>query len=925
MRILTNHYNHFKANEMKLNVPFLLLVCLTCFIFSCQTSHETNFKPVQVTLESAENPLGIDNPHPRFSWVIESSKPAFIQAAYHILVASSESLLRDDEGDMWDSEKIDDQENIFIPYTGEKLSSGTHYYWKVKIWDTEGHESAWSEPADWTMGLLNASDWKAKWIGLDKAVGDDAPDQEKTRLSARQLRKEINISQPVKKAIASVCGLGSFEFYINGNKIGDQVLAPALSEYNKRAYYLTFDVTGQLEKGENAFGVILGNGRYFAQRNYTTHYGFPKLIFQMEVTYADGTAETFISDESWKLTANGPIIANNEFDGEEYDATKEMPGWSKPGFDDSAWMTAQQVEPGSPELDAQPIAPIVIKETLKAIAMNEVSPDVFIYDMGQNMVGWARLKVQGERGTKVKLRFAEALKEDGNLFLDNLRSANVTGIYTLKGDGVEIYEPRFTYHGFRFIELTGFPGTPDISTLEGKVVYDDLETTGSFETSDSMINAIYKNAYWGIRGNYRSIPTDCPQRDEKQGWLGDRAAGSKGESFIFGVSRLYAKWMQDIEDTQRADGSISDVAPSYYKVYSDNLTWPGAYPIITNMLYQQYGNTAPIKAHYDSFRKWVFYMKTNYLKNYILVKDTYGDWCMPPERQDLIHSQDPSRKTSGEILSTTYYYHVLSLMQKFAGLLNKPDDAAEYQQLADSIYKAYNDKFFNKAQSYYDNNTATANLLSLAYGLVPEADRKAVFENIVDKTMNDFDGHISTGLVGAQWINDIAFKLATNTSYPSWGYMIKKGATTIWELWNGDTADPAMNSHNHVMLLGDFIIWCYEDLSGIKSDPDEPGFRRIIMKPILAGDLEFVKTSYRSVQGVIKSEWHRKASSFNWEITVPANTTALIYVPAKSVDEVTETGQQEKLNAGTKFIKMEEDRAVFEVKSGSYRFSSVLK
>ncbi len=351
------------------------------------------------------------------------------------------------------------------------------------------------------------------------------------------------------------------------------------------------------------------------------------------------------------------------------------------------------------------------------------------------------------------------------------------------------------------------------------------------------------------------------------------------------------------------------------------------------MLYQQYGNTAPVKAHYDSFRKWVYYMKANYLKNYILVKDTYGDWCMPPERQDLIHSQDPSRKTSGEILSTTYYYHVLSLMQKFAGLLNKPDDADEYQQLADSIYKAYNDKFFNKAQSYYGNNTATANLLSLAYGLVPEADRKAVFENIVDKTMNDFEGHISTGLVGAQWImrtltqygrDDIAYKLVTNTGYPSWGYMIGKGATTIWELWNGDTADPAMNSHNHVMLLGDLIIWYYEDLAGIKSNPADPGFRHIIMKPNLAGDLEFVKASYRSIQGLIKSEWHREDSSFNWEITIPANTTATVYVPAKSPDEVTESGQQAGLNAGAKFITMEDARAVFEVKSGNYRFTSVL-
>ncbi len=922
---------------MRVRCVFFVAVLFLSFLYSCHKGLEFNLRPVELKTESAHEPLGIDNPNPRFSWLIEASGPSTAQLAYRIMVASTRQLLEDDMGDIWDSGMVQNPENIFIPYNGIALSSGSQYFWKVKIWDTKDRESDWSQTASWTMGLLNPSDWKAKWIGLDRAIGNDKPEIDKTRLSARYLRKEISVSKEVRKATASVCGLGLFELYVNGAKIGDQVLAPALSEYDKRAYYLTFDLTEHVIKGQNALGVILGNGRFFAPRKTTpmpmTTYSFPKLIFQLKVVYADGTAETFVSDETWQLTANGPVVANNEYDGEEYDATKEFPGWNAAGFDDSNWMPAELVNLGAPKLNAQPLAPIVVKETLKPIEVKEVSPGVYVYDMGQNLVGWARLNVQGARGTTVKMRFSEALKPDGNLYLDNIRGANVTDLYTLRGEGVEVYEPRFTYHGFRFVELTGFPGKPDLSTLEGRVVYDDLELTGSFETSDSTINAIYKNAYWGIRGNYRSIPTDCPQRDERHGWLGDRALGSKGESFIFDVSRLYAKWMQDIEDAQREDGCLPDVAPSYWKVYSDNITWPAAYPIITEMLYDQYGMMAPIKDHYDSFRKWVLYMKTNYLKENILVKDTYGDWCMPPESQELIHSQDPSRKTSGEVLSTTYYYHILSMMQKFAGLLNKPDHGAEYKQLADSIYKAYNDKFFNQELKYYSNNTATANLLSLAYGLVPEVYKHAVSDNIAEKTMTDFNGHISTGLVGAQWImrtltkfgrEDIAYRLVTNTDYPSWGYMVQNGATTIWELWNGNTADPAMNSRNHVMLLGDLVIWFYEDLAGIKSDPEVPGFRHIIMKPTLAGDLNFVKASFRSVRGMIRSEWTKDETSFDWEITIPSNTSATVYLPAKSRSGITESGERAGLNAGAKFLRVEEGRALFEVNSGTYQFSCPL-
>lgn len=914
-----------------------LIFYLSLFLeLSCGETQQpfvSSISPGGLQCEGMMDPLGIDASTPRLSWISTSSQRGQVQTAYRIIVSGSLKKLEADKGDLWDSEKVESAASLNILYSGKPLSSGVACFWKVKVWDKKGKESAWSDPGRWTMGLLHANEWKGKWIGLDKPVEGDDPEAEDTRLSARMFRKEFLSESNIRRATVYICGLGLYELYMNGQKIGDQVLAPALSDYHKRAYYNTYDVTNQIKGGQNAIGILLGNGRFFAPRKNvpfkTENYGYPKAIFQLCIEFENGSRKTVVSDDSWKLTAKGPIISNNEYDGEEYDATKEIPGWNEPGFNDSRWLNTELVEPGSPILSAQMTAPIKIKETIQPLSVKEISPGVFIYNMGQNMVGWTRLTVEGAKGTTVRLRFSETLLPNGQLYLDNLRSARATDQYTLKGEGVEGFEPRFTYHGFRYVEVTGFPGKPSLSAIEGKVVYDDLRTTGSFTTSKKIVNTIYLNAYWGIRGNYRSIPTDCPQRDERQGWLGDRAMGSKGESFIYDNSNFYAKWMQDIEDSQRSDGSIPDVAPSYWKIYSDNVTWPGTYLIISNMLYDQFGDIDPINKHYDSFRKWICYMKDKYLKNGILVKDTYGDWCMPPEKPGLIHSQDPGRKTSGEILSTTYYYYMLTLMQRFALLLNKPDDAGEYRDLAAEIYKAYNEKCYDGRLNCYGNNTVTANLLSLAYGLVPEEKQTAVFNHMIRKTEKDFKGHISTGLVGAQQLmrlltqygrSDLAWKLATNMDYPGWGYMVKQGATTIWELWNGNTADPAMNSHNHVMLLGDLITWFYENLAGIKSDPAHPGFKHIVMKPLVVGDLKFVKASFKSPYGLIVSNWKNEGDTFEMYIEIPVNSTATVYFPTTKPSSVTESGNPVQSVKEIKFEKTENNQSVFHVSSGVYSF-----
>ena len=885
------------------------------------------------------NPRGLDSPSPHLSWEIAGGARGVKQTAYQVLVSSSLEKLQANEGDLWDSEEVPSAQSVFVPYAGKPLESRTVCYWKVRITTNQG-APVWSEPAVWSMGLLHAADWQAQWTGLDRAFAGDVL-KGKTRLSARYFRKEFDTPQKPVKATLYLSGLGLYKLYVNGQKIGDQELSPTPTDYDKAVKYNTFDVTDHIVRGTNALATTLGNGRFFSVRigavDYipdVRHFGFPKMLLQLELEYADGSRQTVVSDGTWKVTADGPIRANNEYDGEEYDATKEMPGWNAVGFNDAGWLPAELVAAPGGKLEAQTNPNIKVMETVKPVAIKSLDNGVYVLDMGQNMVGWLRMKVKGSRGDRVKLRFSETINADGSIYLANIRGALVTDIYTLKGGDREIFEPSFTYHGFRYVEITGFPGTPEINDFEGRVVYDEMETTGTFETSNETLNRIYKNAYWGIRGNYRGMPTDCPQRDERMGWLGDRAVGSHGESFVFNNHVLYAKWLDDIEQSQRGDGSVPDVAPNYWVLYNDNMTWPGAYLIIANMLYEQYGDAAPLTKHYASMKKWLSYMRGKYMVDHIMTKDTYGDWCMPPERPELIHSQDPARRTDGALLGASFYYRMLYLLQRFATLQGKTGDAKAFAEEAALVKEAYNRKFFNTETAQYSNNTVTANLLSLCYGLVPEGYEHRVFANIEEKTLTEFNGHVSTGLVGIQWLMrglsdygraDLACRIATNRDYPSWGYMIENDATTIWELWNGNTADPSMNSHNHVMLLGDLLVWCYEYLAGIQNAAGSSGFEKITMRPHPVEGLDYVKASYRSVRGKIESAWKKAGGTFQWDIVLPANTVARVYVPAASQEEVYEHGVRADSSAGVRFIEQTGGYAVYEVGAGAYFFSSTLK
>jgi alpha-L-rhamnosidase len=1046
-------------------------------------------RPVDLRCEYRTNPLGVDVTAPRLSWKLEAANPGargLKQSAYQVLAASSEAILTGNHGDLWDSGKVNTDRSIQKPYGGKPLSSGQVVWWKVRVWDNDANPSAWSEPARWSMGPLDASDWKGKWIGLDGgegkpqelasaqwiSAGNSAPgtiylrrtfevskdnpvayaplwmvgsgptvvtinggptrkskgvkdpisidltgflhpgtnllaatvtsagneppaligaveldlaDGEhvlvrtgegwrassaeaadwnkdsfndssweaakalglygmapwgevgagwRTVLPARLLRKDFTAPAQVKRATLYVSGLGLFEAYLNGEKVGHDVLVPALSEYEKRAYYMTYDVTKLLRPGANALGVMLGNGRFFPPRhNIPTvmrGFGYPKLLLQLDMEQADGKVESVSSDETWKLTTEGPIRANNEYDGEIYDARQEMAGWSRPGFSDAAWQQAQVVEGPAGVLTAQPIAPIRVTETLKPVAVHELRPGVYIFDMGQNMVGWCRLTVEGPRGTTVTLRHAERLRPNGMLYMDNLRSAEATDTYTLKGNGMEVYEPRFTYHGFRYVEVKGFPGKPTLASLEGREVHDDLEQASELATSNPLLNQVYKAVIWGTKDNYRSIPTDCPQRDERQGWLGDRSGESLGETYLFDVAAFYAKWVRDMHDAQDADGRISDVSPAYWPLYNDNVTWPASFIMVTDHLYRQYDDLRVIEQNYPGMRKWITHMQT-YLKDDLMPRDNYGDWCVPPESPELIHSKDPSRKTDATVIGTTYFYRLLRLMETFATLLGKQDDANEYSQLAGKLLVAFNKTYFHAAENQYSNSSETSSVLPLAFRMVPEDNRQGVADALIRKIEDQGKDHLATGLVGGQWLMQtlsdggspgVAYQIAAQRTYPSWGYMVTHGATTIWELWNGDTADPAMNSGNHLMLVGDLITWSYENLAGIRPDFAHPAFKHIVMRPTPVGDLTYVQASYNSSYGKIVSDWKIAGGRFIWNIIVPPNTTATVYISGNDAAGITESGKPASEAQSVKYLRTEAGATVYEIGSGSYRFES---
>lgn len=862
--------------------------------------------------ERMVNPLSVDTPEPRLGWVITSTLKDVKQTSCRIIVASTPDKAEALEGDLWDCNLVGDQSQ-WVKYAGKALRSNTPCYWRVKVSTNKG-DADWSETAMWNVGLLSESDWRGQWIGLDKAMPWDVEDVH-SRLSARSMRTEFSLGKTVKRAMLYISGLGLYEAYINGQRIGDRVLAPVATDYRRTVIYNAYDVTTLL-KDDNAIAVTVSNGRFYTmQQNRKTYkvatFGYPKLRLNLVIEFNDGTKQTVATDSKWKLCADGPIRSANEYDGEVYDARKRYGEWTQPHYNDTAWQNAERVAIPYGTLRGAMTPGMTVVKTLNPVSVKRHGQG-FIVDLGQNISGWLRVRMNGlGRGDSVKIVFAETLTADGNLYRDNLRHALLTDVYIADGtEKGQWWSPEFTYHGFRYAEIKGLKSL-DGDDVQGEVVSDEMTLTGTFQCSDSILNKVYHNAVWGILDNYKGFPIDCPQRDERQPWLGDRSRGCFGEAFVFDNNTLYAKWTRDIVEAQREDGCIPDVAPAYWNYYTDNITWPSALPFAIEMMYNQYGDTAPLRNHYAAVKRWLDHMRSQYGKNGLMPRDKYGDWCVPPEEQRLIHSRDPKRVTNGTLIATAYYYRLNRLMERFATILGNDADALRFGEEADTVKAAFNRNFLtvNRGTSpvsghllypdstFYGNNTVTANLLPLSFGMIGDSYvQSEVAKNIIKNIITDNKGTISCGVIGVQWLmhglsdigrGDIAWLLATNKQYPSWGYMAEKGATTTWELWNGDTANPSMNSGNHVMLLGDLVSWIYERVAGIASDSVLTGFKHIVMRPLFNVDeIDDINASYLSIYGNIVSRWRKSHGQLLWHVEIPANTTAELHLPDGSVRQI---------------------------------------
>lgn len=911
---------------------------------ACAVAARADVGVSSLRVEGQVRPLGVETEQPRFSWVISSDRNDVVQKWYRIIVASSPENLAGGKGDLWDSGKVQSDSSVLVTYKGKPLPYNSRMWWKVRVGTNKG-DSEWSEAAEFGTGMRGESHWRGNWIGWDEPFDWDDESMH-SRLSARYLREEFdNGGKTVRRAMVHISGLGLYEMFINGEKVGDDVLTPSPTDYRRTVLYNTYDVTPLLRQEKNAIGIVLGNGRYYNMRQNhkpwkIVNFGYPKVRMNLFIEYTDGTKARIVTNDKWRLTGRGPIRSNNEYDGEEYDARLDLGDWTKPGYDDSAWLKARRAELPYGTLRAATNPSMKVMRTIKPRKIRRTGPKGFIVDFGENTAGWVRLNVRDcVSGDSITVRYSERINGDSTeLDTENLRTALSTDLYIASGnENGESWSPRFSYHGFQFVRVEGLDEIGD-EDVTAEVIYDNVPENGTFECSNPIINAIYANAKRGIASLYKGMPVDCPQRDERQPWTGDHNMGSWGENFIYDNAALYAKWADDIRESQREDGCLPDIAPAFYNYYNPDMTWSSTFPVVCDMLYEQTGDVKPIKRNYEAMARWMRFIRREYTdRDGLIMADKYGDWCVPPESPGLIHSQDPARKTDPKLIATAYFYKMSQLMAKFAPLAGHPDEAETWLADGEKAKDAFNRKFLTVRpgtspaakehflypdSTYYGNNSSTSNILPLAFGMVPEECRKAVEGNllhslIVDKKGSNYTAHVASGVVGVNWMmrlltaigrGDVAAGLISHTEYPGFGYEVSKGATTIWELWNGDKAARAMNSLNHVMMLGDLVNWLYQDLGGI--NPAKPGYKEILLKPDFSvDDIDSCSVSYNTPYGLLGSKWNKTLSRIDWEIEVPCNTSATFVVPAPKNDVKV---------SGARFLRYEDGKSYWHAPSGKY-------
>jgi len=895
---------------------YYLLFILTFFMLSCTDNNKSGIELSDLKCDYRENPLGIDNETPKLSWLLHAEERDQKQTAYHILVASSLENLDNNTGDVWDSHKVKSEQSVQIPYNGIKLESGKRYYWKVQVWDKRNKKSNWSKPAYWEMGLLRKEDWKASWIAYESTT-------------APFFRKEFDINGSLKDARVYISGLGFYELSINGSKIGDHVLDPGQTDYEQRTFYVVYDVTESIRQGANVIGIMLGNGWYnqtgvnHGRYGWTDMaYGHPLLIFQMKLTFADGSQKLIVSDETWKAST-GPILSDNIYAGEVYDSRLEQEGWDKAGFDDSEWKPVRKTEGPGGKLVSQNLPPIKKIQNISPVRIMNPKPGVYIYDMGQNFAGWCRLKIKAPEGTEIQLRFAEWIGKDG-MIDPGSTGIYATGVvqtdqYTCKGKGIEIWEPRFTYHGFQFVEMMGFPGKPTTDNLEGIVVHTSLQKSGEFECSDSMLNKLHKTAIWTEVSNMHSIPTDCPHR-ERCGWLGDAFLTSDMVNYNFDAALFWSKFIEDIETSRRGDVP-TDIAPGR-RWAGRNPDWGAAFVQLPWNLYLYYADETAINDHYEGMK---FFMDSlqKMADNNIIYKGI-GSLFSPGRIKPL--------DTPREFTTTVLFHFCAGVMSHMARIAHKADDAEKYSLLRNEIKSSFNAKFYDKKEKTYGNQEK--NTLALAFGLVPDGDDHAVAENINLDVLEVHDGHVSTGVFGTRYIYDVLGKYAYEKTlqkvlhsdeFPSYGYLFSRGATTFWENWGelkfADREAPGDDRSKSHPFRGGFDAWFYNGIAGINPDPEKPGFKHIIFQPQLIRSLEHVSAVYHSVHGAIASRWNTTPDEFKWSLSVPVNTSATVYLPTDRKELISEGNISPDRAKAVSYLRTENGYCIYNIGSGNYSFT----
>lgn len=911
---------NFKSKTMK---SFKLTLILLSFF---GTIVAQDLSVYDLTCEHKVNPLGIEALNPRLSWKINGAGNNIMQTAYSIRVSSDTKF---SSGKIiWQSGKINSDESILQSYKGPALESGQKYYWQVRVWDNRGKQTKWSEVATWETGLLSGDDWKARWIEMEGDTLRYSP--------SPHFRKEFSLGKTIANARVYVTAHGFYELHLNGKKVGDQVLTPGWTSYGKRLQYQVFDVTSMVKKGENAIAAALGDGWYRGTLAWGNNWAvFGKqlgLLIQLKITYTDGSESIIVTDGSWKAYNDGAIRMSDLYNGETYDARKKLTGWSQPGYDDSRWVNVKVADyknnlissEGSPIRKIQEIKPIRVFKTPKGST---------VVDMGQNMVGWVRLKVKGEKGTVVTLRHAEVMDKFGEFYTTNLRAAKCQLTYTLAGSGDEVYEPRFTFMGFRFVEVSGFPGELTTDNITGVVVHSDMAVTGSYESSNKLINQLQHNIQWGQKGNFVDVPTDCPQRDERLGWTGDAQAFCRTAAFNMDVSSFFTKWMKDIAADQKPGGEVPDVIPDVLNKQDATTAQPSAgwgdvAVIAPWTMYLVYGDKQFLSNQYESMKAWVEYIRKKAGDDYIWKGGSkYGDWLYyhPP----VNNHTEPDGHTEKDFIATAFFAYSSNILAAAAEELGKTDDAKFYSDL----YKKIKDRFIYEyvtEAGRVGTNSQTSYVLALMFNLLPANLQKNAAELLVED-IKSRRNHLSTGFLGTPYLchvlssngySDVAYDLLLQETYPSWLYPVKMGATTIWERWDGQKTDstfqdPGMNSFNHYAYgaIGD---WMYRVSAGIETM--SPGYKNLLLQPHPSKKLEFSRASFESSYGKVESGWERKGNKIIVTIQVPANTKATIKLPVKSESEVMENGKSISSISYFTDFRSENNNLLFEAGSGKYTF-----